>query len=214
VESVCQGGCAHGNHARKRGALTPEEKRRALELDPVSGPEVEAGLQEKEEIIRDRKHVAFVRAGAQTGADRGGLDAARDVGVPICGWVPKGGRAEDAGRAPGLLRLYPELVETPSDWYMQRTAWNVRDSHCTLIVCAGGIEAGSGTEATVEFARDYGRPWMVAEGPADADHVWEWLVGIGQGLTVNIAGPRASKDPDVYGLAYDLLTLILLRDRS
>ena len=112
------------------------------------------------------------------------------------------------------FRLYPELVETPSDWYMQRTAWNVRDSHCTLIVCAGGIEPGSGTEATVEFARDYGRPWMVAEGPADADHVWEWLVGIGQGLTVNIAGPRASKDPDVYGLAYDLLTLILLRDRS
>ena len=34
-------------------------------------------------------------SGAQTGADRGALDAALARGVPIGGWVPAGRRAED-----------------------------------------------------------------------------------------------------------------------
>lgn len=195
-----------------RGALTPDQLARALELDPVKGPEVEQGLREKEEIIRDPRHIAYIRAGAQTGADRGGLDAARDAGVAICGWVPKGGRAEDLGEAPGVLVLYPELVETPSAWFMQRTAWNVRDSHATLIVTPGGLEPGSGTEATVEFARDYGRPWLVVEGPQDFGRVREWVVALGQGLTLNVAGPRASKRPDVYGATYDLVARLLAED--
>jgi hypothetical protein len=200
--------------AQNKGVLTSEQLSRALELDPISGPEVEAGLQEKEAIIRDHHHVAFIRAGAQTGADRGGLDAARDAGIPICGWVPKGGRAEDMGETPGVLRFYPELKETPSEWYMQRTAWNVRDAHCTLIVAPVGVQPGSGTESTVDFAQDYGRPWLVVKGPEDAERVWEWLVGVGQGLTVNVAGPRASKDADVYSLTYGLVSQILLFDRS
>lgn len=197
-----------------RGALTPDQLVRARELDPVSGPEVEAGLREKDEIIRDPRHIAFVRSGGQTGADRAGLDAARDAGIPIRGWAPRGGRAEDFGEAPGVLALYPELVETPSDWFMQRTAWNVRDAHATLIVSPGGIEPASGTEATLEFANDYGRPVLVAEGSDEADRVWLWLCALGQGLTLNVAGPRASKSPSVYGVTYDLVSDLLRRDAA
>ena len=197
-----------------RGTLTPEQLARALELDPVSGPEVEAGLREKDEIIRDPRHIAFIRSGGQTGADRAGLDAARDAGLPIRGWAPRGGRAEDFGEAPGVLALYPELVETPSDWFMQRTAWNVRDAHATLIVSPGGIEPASGTEATLEFANDYGRPVLVVEGADEVDRVWLWVCVLGQGLTLNVAGPRASKSPTVYGVTYDIVSDLLRRDAA
>ncbi len=198
----------------QRGMLTPAQLKQARTIDPTEGPVVEAGRREKDDIIRDSRHIAYVCAGGQTGVDRGGLDAARAVGVPIRGWVPAHGLAEDMPEPPGLLARYPELHETPSPWFMQRTAWNVRDSHCTLIVSPGGIESGSGTEATAEFAHDYVRPLLVVEGPEDLERIWIWLEGIGQGLTLNVAGPRASKNPDAYALSYELMSLLLKRDAA
>ena len=38
--------------------------------------------------------ITAIRSGGQTGVDRGALDAARAVGVPIEGWCPAGGWAE------------------------------------------------------------------------------------------------------------------------
>ena len=43
----------------------------------------------------DFRLVARIVSGGQTGADRGGLDAARAVGLPHGGWCPKGRQAED-----------------------------------------------------------------------------------------------------------------------
>lgn len=74
---------------------------------------------------------AAIRSGGQTGVDRGALDAARAAGVPIVGWCPAGGWAEDLTETPGLLTDYPELRETPSPEPAQRTEWNVRDSDVT-----------------------------------------------------------------------------------
>jgi len=62
-----------------------------------------------------------IRSGGQTGVDRGALDAARAAGVPLCGWCPRGGWAEDAPEAPGIRLAYPELQETPSADPVQRT---------------------------------------------------------------------------------------------
>ena len=78
--------------------------------------------------------IATIRSGGQTGVDRGALDAARAAGVPIEGWCPAGGWAEDLPEAPGLRTDYPELRETPSREPAQRTEWNVRDSDVTLII--------------------------------------------------------------------------------
>jgi hypothetical protein len=58
-----------------------------------------------------------VVSGGQTGVDRAALDAARDAGLAVGGWCPRGRRAED-GRIPAG---YP-LEETPSPRYPQRTA--------------------------------------------------------------------------------------------
>ena len=83
--------------------------------------------------------------------------------VPICGWCPPGGLAEDYPEPPGLLAEYPELVEGASSGYVERTAWNVRDSHATLIVAPDGIPPRGGTEMTRIFAERFGRPVMRAE---------------------------------------------------
>lgn len=74
----------------------------------------------------------------------------------------------------------------------------------------GGLEPKSGTEATVDFARAYGRPVLVIEGPGEVARARAWLEGIGRELTLNVAGPRASKVPEIYevtrGVVRELLS--------
>jgi hypothetical protein len=67
-------------------------------------------------------------SGGQTGADRAALDWALAHGVPCGGWCPKGRKAED-----GPIDLKYSLKETPSESYIQRTEWNVRDSDATIL---------------------------------------------------------------------------------
>jgi hypothetical protein len=67
-------------------------------------------------------------SGGQTGVDRAALDVAVALGMPYCGWCPRGGWAEDMPEPPGVLARYPRLEETPSEDPAQRTRWNVRDS--------------------------------------------------------------------------------------
>lgn len=143
------------------------------------------------------KKIAFVRSGGQTGVDRAALDAARVVGVPICGWCPQNGWAEDFIEPPGLLSKYPELHETPSSDVAQRTMWNVRDSHATLIVLPESIREHPGTNLTLETAKSFKRPVLVTDGK-NMIEILSWLGDLGKELTLNVAGPRESEDPGVY----------------
>ena len=155
------------------------------------------------------RRIAYIRSGGQTGADRGALDAARAKGVPICGWCPPGGLAEDMPEPPGVLAAYPELKEGITPGYVERTAWNVRDSHATLIVAPDGLEPLSGTEMTERFARDYGRPCLVITGMDGIDETRAWLAGLGLGLTLNVAGPRESKTPGIYAATFEVVSQLL-----
>ena len=152
------------------------------------------------------KKIARIRSGGQTGVDRAALDAAREMGITICGWCPKGGWAEDLPEPPGLLAEYPELVETKSANVMQRTELNVRDSDATLIIVAGQQDISSGTALTIELAKQFRRPYFVADaGRMTAKEIAKWLSTLGDDLTLNIAGPRESKSPGVYDKSYKLL---------
>lgn len=191
-------------------SLTREQWLAAQRNDPSDTDTIEQQQTEGATIDKGIRLISRIRSGGQTGADRGALDAAREAGVPICGWCPKDGLAEDMPEPPGLLRDYPELVETPGSDYVQRTAWNVRDSHATLVIAPGGLEPHSGTAMTVEFAHDFNRPVLVIDDPdQDVADILSWLGGVGRGLTLNVAGPRGSKLPDVYDITKNIVSQLL-----
>jgi hypothetical protein len=135
--------------------------------------------------------LARIVSGGQTGVDRAALEFGRRAGIPIGGWCPAGGWAEDLVEPPGVRALYPELQETPSADPSQRTEWNVRDSDATLVLTRGGVRS-PGTTATVDVAARLERPHLVVDvgEPALVDG---WLRQLGSGLVLNIAGPRESQ---------------------
>lgn len=120
--------------------------------------------------------IARIVSGGQTGVDRAALEFGRRVGVPIGGWCPAGGWAEDLPDPPGLLAEFPELDETRSSHPAQRTRWNVRDSDATLVLVRGEVSS-PGTAATITFAEDFGRPHLVAD-VEDVVAVRAWLVDL------------------------------------
>ena len=189
--------------------ITRDEWEVLQRADPTDEATAQAQADEADRIAASMPKVAYVRSGGQTGADRGALDAAREAGVPICGWCPPGGLAEDMPEPPGLLASYPELVEGASEGYVERTAWNVRDSHATLIVAPAGLEPKSGTEMTARFARELGRPCLVMRSLEEMGDARAWLEGLGRGITLNVAGPRESKTPGTYALTKKVIKLLL-----
>ena len=151
-------------------------------------------------------------SGGQTGADRAALDAAIEANFQIGGWVPAGRSAED-----GVISLrYPNLIETPSSDVAERTRKNVLDSDATLIVSHGSIAGG--TKLTMDYANEIRRPLKLV----DLDQISEivafeeirkWLETSGIS-TLNVAGPRASEDPEIYDAVFNLMThLLTVRER-
>lgn len=74
--------------------------------------------------------ITRVISGGQTGADQGGLRAARSAGILTGGTMPRGFRTLDGPR-PDLAELYG-MVEHTSPEYPPRTADNVKNSDATL----------------------------------------------------------------------------------
>lgn len=143
-------------------------------------------------------------SGGQTGADRGALDAAIQMGIPHGGWVPKGRIAED-----GTIPHRYELEEMPTDSYPERTEKNVVASDGTLIISRGAPTGG--TDYTRKMALKHGRQMLhidlALHGNLQnaASLVSSWL-DLNRIETLNVAGPRASKDPDIYAATLVILT--------
>lgn len=149
-------------------------------------------------------------SGGQTGVDRGALDAALDAAVPCGGWCPEGRLAED-----GTIPLRYPVQALRGAKYRERTKQNVIDSDGTLVISFGEPEGG--TAQTVEFCRELGKPHLVIDAlQLDAASA---LPGVLQFLAehsirrLNVAGPRASREPRAHGYAYELLRLLLDRLR-
>jgi hypothetical protein len=135
-------------------------------------------------------------SGGQTGADRAALDWAIQHRIAHGGWCPMGRKAED-GRLPARYRLR----ETPSDSYIERTEWNVRDSDGTVIISISPVLCG-GSRSTAEFCDAYRRPWIHLSAARERDHAPRRLrefVALHRIRLLNVAGPRASAEPDVAG---------------
>lgn len=150
-------------------------------------------------------------SGGQTGADRAALDFAIEHGLAHGGWCPRGRLAED-----GPLDPRYELQQTPSAQYAQRTEWNVRDSDATIVFSMVRQVQG-GTARTIELAERLGRPWLhlPREDFSSGDGILDAATKLKEFLTeydvsrLNVAGPRASQEPDVAGFVHDVLEATL-----
>ncbi len=142
-----------------------------------------------------------VISGGQTGVDRAALDAARQLGIAVAGWCPRGRRSED-GRIPSVY----ELTETESWNYAVRTKRNVGDSDGTLILALG--ELSGGTRLTAELARRSSKPLHVVlldnpgenSGTDEVRSVVYWVTER-KIRVLNVAGPRGSSDQRIYPLS-------------
>ncbi len=126
-------------------------------------------------------------SGGQTGADRGGLDAAERLGIPRGGWCPRGRRAEN-----GIIpRKYP-LRETKATAYRVRTELNVLWADATLVFTYGPPAGGS--RLTLELARRHRKPALHVDlaGTCAAEaarRIRRWIGKLGVSI-LNVAGPR------------------------
>lgn len=126
--------------------------------------------------------------------------------IPLGGWCPAGGLAEDFTDPPGVRALFPELRETASSDPAERTVANVRDSGATLILTRVGT-ISPGTALTIRAVVRQGRPHLVA----DVRHpgvVRQWLQRLDRPV-LNVAGPRESQAPGIFGETVALLGEVL-----
>jgi len=147
-------------------------------------------------------------SGGQTGADRAALDWAIKNNIPHGGWCPKGRKAED-----GVIAACYQLRESSSANYLQRTEWNVRDSDATVVFSLAPVLSG-GSKKTVEFAVKHGKPSLhLHPALSDAAGVLRRFVKTHSVRSLNVAGPRGSKEPSVGEFISTVLSAALLSEQ-
>jgi hypothetical protein len=160
-------------------------------------------------MARIRKLVS----GGQTGVDRAALDFAIEHNIPYGGWVPRGGRAEDMPKPPGLLAVYPNLREHSSRDWAPRTEANVVNSGATLIILDESRPMGPGTKLTIRLAAKHSKPLLqidindteahrrmerfLEQFDTDQEHYAQSDADI----ALNVAGSRESSIPGIYSAA-------------
>ena len=149
--------------------------------------------------------ISKIISGGQTGADRAALDFAIKMEIQHGGWIPKGRLAED-----GPLSSKYNLKEMRTKSYPRRTEKNVVDSDGTLIVSRGRLTGGS--QYTMDMAIMHSKPWLhinlnETSSLEAAQKVIDWVLS-NEIETLNIAGPRASKDPKIYRAVFELLETV------
>lgn len=144
---------------------------------------------------REIPMIEKIISGGQTGADRAALDVAIKLGIPHGGWIPKG-RITEEGPLPERYRMQ----EMPTESYSDRTEKNVIDSDGTLIICRGQPTGGS--DYTREMALKHKKQLLHVDlnqtSSFDAASLISSWIKLYQVKTLNVAGPSASKDPNVY----------------
>jgi Circularly permutated YpsA SLOG family len=133
-------------------------------------------------------------SGGQTGADRMALDWAIGHDVPHGGWCPEGRKAAD-----GPLEARYLLTETPSSSYPERTEWNVRDYSDGTVIFSLAPALTGGSKKTAAFAIKHKKPWLhiYRDGQYDAAELLLRFISDHRIKILNVAGPRASKEPQI-----------------
>ncbi|MBI9020329.1 MAG: putative molybdenum carrier protein [Verrucomicrobia bacterium] len=161
-------------------------------------------------VCAEQMKIIRVISGGQTGADRAALDAAVVCGVDHGGWCPKGRFAED-----GPIPAKYNLQETEDEDYPSRTKANVEAADLTLIFSRGPLRGGS--LLTQKFAQELGKPCVHIDLLEYSDifqaleKLPEFFPNVGK-IVLNVAGPRASNDPEIYTAVYEAMISLLHRE--
>ena len=143
-------------------------------------------------------------SGGQTGADRAALDFALKFSIPHGGWIPKGRIVED-----GSLPEKYQLQEMPTSSYPKRTEQNVIDSDGTVIFSRG--KPTGGTDYTRKMVLRHKKKLVHIDLKLQTsyDAAYEILSSIEfhHIKILNVAGPRASKDPAIYNDVFKILDM-------
>jgi hypothetical protein len=138
-----------------------------------------------------------VITGGQTGADQGGLRAARACGITTGGWAPRGWLTK-AGPAPWLaewgLVECPE-GETEAERYRARRRRCVRDCHAALLF--GDIRS-PGSKGLKRDCEALGKPLVWVEpGLTTPRQIVGFLAESPYITRLLVAGNRESRDPGI-----------------
>jgi hypothetical protein len=146
------------------------------------------------------KHFGIERiiSGGQTGADRGGLDAAIKLLIPHDGYCPRGRKAED-GRIPDCYYL----TELDSDDYRVRTRRNVAFAHATVVFAFGSLDGGS--LLTLKFCHELRTQCLVVDLLATRPMGLKSFLKTTKPKLLNIAGNRESRSPGIQVRVRDIL---------
>lgn len=145
-------------------------------------------------------------SGGQTGADQAALDVAIKYNIHHGGWIPKGRLTED-----GELPAKYQLEEMPTEDYPQRTEKNILDSDSTLIVSHGKITGG--TALTKKLAKQHNKQFLHLDMdemsmPYAVHLLKSWVSDNGIKI-LNVAGARASADPEIYNATTKIIEGLL-----
>lgn len=154
--------------------------------------------------------LARIVSGGQTGADQAGLAAARELGLPTGGFMPRGFLTE-AGPRPEFARLY-SMREHADLTYTPRTEANVCLSDGTVLM---GDASSGGSRETKAFCIEhqkpcYELPWRSGES-VPLEKVADFRLWLAEHKIriLNVAGNRESGQPGIYDAARAFLLAAL-----
>lgn len=134
--------------------------------------------------------VHTIISGGQTGADRGGLEAAQALGLQTGGWAPADFMTE--GGPDPTLAAFGLQVSGSYEW---RTERNVLDGDATIIF---GTQPSPGSDLTAECAERHGTPFLRLDpwAPDAVARVRDFIAWVRPGI-LNVAGHRESVAPGI-----------------
>lgn len=133
--------------------------------------------------------ITKIISGGQTGADRGGLEAGKELGIKTGGTAPPGFATE---KGPDIsLKLFG-LIEGEHDpsVYRKRTVKNVKDSDGTIWF---GNHTSPGGRLTLNTAGRLGKPFIISPTVTELK-IWIKKNNIS---VLNVAGNRESRNKGI-----------------
>lgn len=152
-----------------------------------------------------------VISGGQTGADIGGVRAAKDSGLETGGWLPNGCITLQGPR-PEYLQEFG-MQEHLKKGYPPRTEANVKDSDGTIRFASNFSSAGE--KCTLRAIKWFNKPYFDVNinSPPPKEEVILWLKENGIN-TLNVAGNSEETSPGIEDFVYNYLLEVFRLDSN